>query len=500
MGRYVLAFYCGHDANVSIIGEGRITHIERERLTRTKHEGWGGADVEREIVTRAIALAGVHEDEIIAVAGVGCCSDIQTTARSARMAWTDLMHIDTARSSPTGLQRKDIQSFFVPHHLAHAAYAFYTSPFEEAQVIGSDGGGDAYKWPFGEDIVVDTGTGWARHPFGASRAEWTYAYDPGQHIAGEWGKFATELFRNDYAQGQVMALMGVPEERWGELTGLDPSWRPKLLQLQAMTNWSFFSMLRYGAPPRVAMAGGVALNGIASYGLMHDHGVEAVWVPPAPHDGGLSVGAGLYVLHQILGVPRVEYSPETVVFSGHTDSILDEEPPIDQLADMLAAGKVVAVAHGRAESGPRALGHRSILADPRSAAMKDRINQVKGRQGFRPVAPAVLASRGDEYFELLNPVSYNFMTCIANAREKARAEIPAGLHYDGTARVQMVRDDSWFGRLLSAFNDRTGVPILLNTSFNLAGEAIANDRGHAMSTFARSTLDAVAIGGTVVER
>jgi len=224
------------------------------------------------------------------------------------------------------------------------------------------------------------------------------------------------------------------------------------------------------------------------YNLLKTKTVKQIHVPPAVHDGGLTVGACLYVLHSLMQIPRMYYDAKTVAFSGYTDDKLEIPVNAQETAKQIADGEFVALAYGRAESGPRALGHRSILADPRDIRMKDRINKVKGRQLFRPVAPVILNERAEAYFNLIDPKCYDYMTTIADSTDLAKKDIPAGLHYDGSSRVQIVDSYHPFGEIVSEFYRLTGVPVILNTSLNRKGEPICNSWAHVEATVAAMGL------------
>ena len=184
----------------------------------------------------------------------------------------------------------------------------------------------------------------------------------------------------------------------------------------------------------------------------------------------------------------------------------NQEDLFRSIAVHLAAGKVIGWFQGHAEWGPRALGYRSILADPRNPAMKDIVNsKVKFRELFRPFAPAVLAEHADEYFDFPGKqdlLLYEFMLCTVPVKETKRTVIPAVTHVDGTARVQVVRaeSNSLLHGLLKAFYGQTGVPVLLNTSFNLKGEPIVNSPEDALATFHRSGIDILVMGSTVITK
>ncbi|MEX2421435.1 MAG: carbamoyltransferase C-terminal domain-containing protein, partial [Actinomycetota bacterium] len=237
----------------------------------------------------------------------------------------------------------------------------------------------------------------------------------------------------------------------------------------------------------LALAGGVALNSVMNARLINETPFEDIFVQAAAGDAGNALGAALYVWHHVMGKPR-DWSmthpflgPEptdaqvrrAVETSGMTWREIGD--PAEEAATMLADSKIIGWFQGKAEIGPRALGARSILADPRRAEMKDIVNaRVKHREGFRPFAPAILHEDGDEYFEdyLLNP----FMLLVLPVRPDKRDQIPAVTHVDGTGRLQSVTKDGFgeFYRLISAFKAKTGVPVVLNTSFNVMGEPIVN--------------------------
>lgn len=502
MGRYIFSAYYGHDAGMALVGEGRIIHFENERFTRKKHDQVTHEQV-KDMLHVAMAQLDIDFDEIVAIAGMGCADDFG--GARGRQSWTDsLACVDTTESAY--LNKKVLPCFYLPHHFAHASYAFYTSPYETADVLAIDGGGDAFDVreirsyaPHGL-AVIDTALGAAQHSFGSTESRWCLEYQPNTGIGGTWDN-ASRKFCNDdqYAAGTVMAMAGVPADQ-AERYGLDPAWTDEARRLQDWTTQGLNTLFHKSRSGNICMAGGVALNGIAAYALLNRPDVNAVWVPPAVHDGGLTVGAALFVLHNVFGVPRCRYSIEDVVFTGHAEPALEGELPAAFIAEQIAMGKVVAVANGRAESGPRALGHRSFLADPRNPEMKDRLNRLKGRQPYRPVAPVVLRQYADRYFELKNPDCYSFMTMIAKATERAQDEILAAVHLDGSARVQVVDEQSDLGRVVESFNALTGCPVVLNTSFNLGGESMVNTAEHAWDTFKRSDADVLVIGSEIMAR
>jgi carbamoyltransferase len=236
---------------------------------------------------------------------------------------------------------------------------------------------------------------------------------------------------------------------------------------------------------------------------------------------GAALGAALHVSHSILGHPRRFVMTHASWGQGHDEATVqaaaresglpmasfdDDHSLIDRTVDLLAAGKVIGWMQGRFEWGPRALGHRSILADPRRTEMKDVVNvKIKFREPYRPFAPSALVERAGELFDLAEPERHlpaRFMLLVAPVREGARSRIPAVTHVDGSARLQTVVSETnpRYHALIERFGQATGVPVLLNTSFNLRGEPIVNTPHEALSTFSRCGMDALVMGNTLVTK
>jgi carbamoyltransferase len=256
------------------------------------------------------------------------------------------------------------------------------------------------------------------------------------------------------------------------------------------------------------MAGGVALNCVANTRLWRESGFKHVWVQPAAGDAGTALGAAAYVAGQ---KDTLEPMPTAALGRGWSDTELRdwleraavpyEEPAdiADTAAEALAADGIVAWFQGRSEYGPRALGHRSLLAHPGRAANLERLNDVKGREQFRPVAPMVLASRAAELFR--GPMPSEYMLFVHAVAEHWRDRIPAVVHVDGTARIQTVEDSSApLGELLREFDARTGLPVVVNTSLNTAGRPMVDDPRDALELFGSAPVDLLAIGPFAVRR
>ena len=259
----------------------------------------------------------------------------------------------------------------------------------------------------------------------------------------------------------------------------------------------------------------MALNGVANARILDESGFERLFVPPAPGDAGCALGAALYADRIHFGNPDREV-PDHPFWGpladgaelarlaredGHPFVEIDDGKLIEQTADDLAADRVVGWMDGALELGPRALGHRSLLAAPHAAAMRDRLNRdIKFREEFRPFAPVVPLESADRYFEL-PPGGLRlarFMSGVFRVRPEWRERLAAVTHVDGTARVQVLARDMAprLYKLLEAYGRRTGIPVLLNTSFNLAGEPIVSRVVEGYTTFRRSGIDVLVAGQT----
>ena len=269
----------------------------------------------------------------------------------------------------------------------------------------------------------------------------------------------------------------------------------------------------------VCLAGGVAFNCVANGKIFDATGFEEVYVHPAAGDAGLAVGAAYYVWHQILGRPRSfvmdhaywgpgytrEENRRTLEASGlmrngRQAKELAEDELVRETAKIVADGKILGWFQGRAEWGPRALGNRSIVADPRRQEMKDTLNRrIKHREIFRPFAPSILAEKAGEWFEKSHPSP--FMTLAYAVRPEKREKIPAPTHVDGTGRLQTVTREAnpRYWKLIKAFEDLTGVPVLLNTSFN-DNEPIVCRPEEALDCFKRTQMDALVLGDFLITR
>lgn len=320
---------------------------------------------------------------------------------------------------------------------------------------------------------------------------------------------------------EIAAQLGIAAR--GPEEPLEQRHRNIAASLQARLEEVYLGMLRKLAKrtrlKSVCLAGGVAFNCVANGKIFDATPFEQVYVHPAAGDAGLAVGAAFYVWHEILGKPRAfvmehaywgpGYSREEekraidasgVASKGFAIAELAEDDLMRRTAAIIADGKILGWFQGRAEWGPRALGNRSIVADPRRPEMKETLNRrIKHREIFRPFAPSILAEAAGEWFEKLHPSP--FMTLAFAVRPEKREKIPAPTHVDGTGRLQTVTPQAnpRYHALISAFHEQTGVPVVLNTSFN-DNEPIVCKPEEALDCFLRTQMDALVLGDFLITR
>jgi len=432
----------------------------------------------------------------------------------------------------------------VAHHDAHAA-SYFLSPFEEATVLVMDGYGDetatsAYTGKgnklerqrqahFFDSLgmlytcvteylgfkVFEEGTVMALAAFGGP----TYATRFRELISLEAdGRFA---INKDYVSFDCYGLNRPFKQRFYDVFGparkpgepLTDRHRDLAFALQLTIEETILHIVRDLAkkhPSRnLCLSGGVALNCVANARILRDTTYERVWVPPCASDTGAPLGSALWHWHQTLGNPRTfelthpfygeSYSDQEITSALDEaglkyERIGDEAELLKKVARNLADKKIVGWFQGRSEMGPRALGNRSILSDARSNDMKDLINaRIKHRESFRPFAPAVLLEKAQEYFELNQPDP--FMTMAPKVRPEKVALIPAAVHVDGTGRIQTVdrKDNPRYWGVISEYEKLTGIPVILNTSFNRQEPIVTRPR-EAISCYLRTDMDVLVMG------
>lgn len=457
----------------------------------------------------------------------------------------------------------DLKIFAVPHHLAHAASSYYFSGFDSCAAIAMDGAGETeatsiWKVKNGNfericsaDISdsigylyenIGTRLGFNGHeapgkvmglaPYGKINKVLSkkfgslislkgdavfppYLFDPSRKLRKS-EKMDLNYVR-DFWDGFVTAAVGSLDLAWdtrGEIKGIcsDVAWC-----LQNITEKLIENVCRYAKEQSgsklLALSGGVALNAKANMELHYSHMFNDIYIFPAANDSGTTAGAAAYVYENILGNKMQrkrlrsaclgpEYSEDSVreiiKKSKWKAEFLGDD--VCDVSKLVSKGKVVAWYQGRAEFGPRALGNRSIIADPRNKKMWHKLNEIKGREWWRPLAPSLLEEEMHTYF--VDPAPHEFMVMMYKLKDDAKNRVPAIYHVDGTARVQTVRrneNKNWY-EMIDGFQEITNEGLVINTSFNLAGEPLVETPTEALRSFAVGGFDAIYLQGWLIKK
>ncbi|MBZ5597254.1 MAG: carbamoyltransferase [Acidobacteriia bacterium] len=318
---------------------------------------------------------------------------------------------------------------------------------------------------------------------------------------------------------------GEPPANIHEISNLNQHYADIAASIQKVTEELILGMARNlqkeTGLKNLCIAGGVGLNSVANSRIIRETPFEQVFVQPAAGDGGGALGAALWAYNTLLGKPRT-FRMDHAYWGRHYGAseissflqgnniphtlIEDEDKMLDQVVERIRSGKVIGWYQGRFEWGPRALGNRSIIADPGNPEMKDIVNaKIKFREPYRPFAPSVLAECAEKYFELPHATSHypaRFMLYVVPVKQEAHRLLPAITHVDGTGRLQTVFKDQSprYYKLIERFGQATGVPVLLNTSFNLRGEPIVTTPANAFNTFVKSEMDCLVLDNYIVEK
>ena len=544
-----------HDSAVSLLQEGRLTAAaQEERFSRAKHDPSFPVRAFR----FCLKQGGISIHDIDRIAYYE-----EPVKKLERHLWMALPHLSISQAMGFWEKAKrpvrkirealgyDGPVEIVSHHQAHAASAYYFSGFEEAAILTVDAVGewtttaygrgkanqielfDDVEFPHSIGLLYSTITGYLGFsvndgeykvmglaPYG--RPIWT---DSIWRLIrrGPLGQFFLDMKYFDFVREDQMftdALVDLfghpPRERESEIEQFH---KDVASSLQAVLEEILLEKCEYlyqkTGCENLCMAGGVALNCVANARILRDGPFKRLFVQPAAGDAGCSAGAAALVeahLNGGMARERLAHVYLGPAFSSNAIASMLASTPVtprdfrereDDLlkcvVDYLAAGKVVGWFHGRMEFGPRALGARSIIADPRDPDMRDRINAlIKMREAFRPFAPVVLESRARSHFALDHPSPFMLeTTSVCSA-----LDLPAITHVDNSARVQTVdpQHNPRFARLLECFEQRTGCPILLNTSFNMRDEPIVCSPIDALVCFVRSGIDALILEDFVIDR
>ena len=582
-----------HDAAAALLQDGvLVAAAEEERFTRRKHDfGFPDRAIEfclkqAGIEARDVDYVVFYEKPLVKFERI-LTTAVSTFPRSATMfpeamiAWFDeKLWIRSSLMRRLGLPAEKV--LFVDHHQAHAASAFFCSPFKEAAVLTVDGVGEWTTASLGTATADWDGRGAnsirltheMRFPhslgllysaftaflgFEVNEGEYKVmgmaAYGKPRYIdkvyklvrVADDGSFQLnmEYFSYHYSawstySPRFVELFGEPRDPQAEFitaqTDSDTSGREAEVKssqhyadvaasIQRATEDILLRMARHlqcrTGLKTLCLAGGVALNSVANGRILRETAFEDLFIQPAAGDSGGAVGAALYTWHVLLGKPRKFVMEHAYLGQGYDaqgiadflvqndvphETYEDDERLLARLVEDLIAGKVIGWFQGRFEWGPRALGNRSILADPRRAEMKRIVNaKIKFREPFRPFAPVILEEKASRVFDgLPDPARQypaRYMLLVLPWKGEAGNLVPA-VNHAGTGRVQTLRAE-WnprYFRLVELFGQATGVPILMNTSFNLRGEPMVASPADAWNTFTKSGLDVLVMGNHVVRK
>ena len=553
-----------HDAAAALVRDGQlVAAAEEERFNRKKHY----SDFPNLAVEYCLKEAGIEIGDVDHVVFYEKpIVKFDRILNMYLFTWPRSM-ISFLKAIPLWLKdrlwiRNDIQKqlgiedeiLFAEHHMSHAASAFLVSPYEKAAILTLDGVGEwattARGYGEGTEIHLDQQIHFP-HSIGLLYSA----------ITSYLG------FRVNDAEWKVMGLApyGEPKylDQFEKLVDMKDDGSFRLNMKYFKHHWSSKRMFNrrfeklFGRPQRVpesdledfhrdiahsgqklveriivnlarathektglsdlVIAGGVGLNSVANWKILKETPFERVWIQPAAGDSGGAVGAAFYLWNTVLGNPRTYVMNHAYLGPAYADdecrSLLesrkipfetfDREELCKQAAKHVASDKVIGWYQGRMEFGPRALGSRSIVANPTKAGMKDIINaKIKFREKFRPFAPSVLLERAHEFFEMDEGLELPYMLMVPKVRQEVREKIPAVTHEDGTGRVQTVtkRDNPLYYDMIAEFEKLTGVPCVVNTSFNVRGEPIVNTPENALNCFLKTGMDVLVLGNCIVDK
>jgi carbamoyltransferase len=443
---------------------------------------------------------------------------------------------------------------FPEHHMSHAAHTFFTSPFDEAAILTVDGVGEWSTTTFGMgndiDIKLISDIRWP-HSLGLFYSAFTYflgfKVNEGEYkLMGlssygkpkYYDKILDELIdvKNDGSIHLDMKYFAftydkyMTNQNFSDLFGIPPRKHDEKAEqihydigasAQLVLEDILLKMVNHvhskTKMKNLCIGGGVGLNGVANYRILKDGPFENLHIPPSPGDGGSAVGCAQYLYHCFAKNKRIvqqsserianniyvgpEYSNDEIKSFLEKNKIsyefLDTQALLKNTAKLISEGNIVGWYHGKMEWGPRALGNRSILADPRDANMKDILNEkIKHRESFRPFAPSILEEYVTEYFDI--DVSSPYMLLVAQVKKPEK--IPAVTHIDGTSRLQSVSKEvnPLYYDLINEFYNITGVPVIINTSMNVMGEPIVNTPEQAHAMILKTDMDSLVMGNYLI--
>lgn len=541
----------GHDTGACLITDDSICCISEERLSREKNDGrFPGASIQ--YVLEDAGLSGLNRVDLVVV------------------DYSD----NSTHKGIEEIKKRGYGGNIVPirHHDAHAASAFFVSPFDDAAVLVVDGLGSwGIDVPPGEEphylLTLQDAMAEVQSVYRATGSELTLLRRTvttdtyGMGIGAFYAMATMYLGFGELEAGKVMGLAaygngkvpfkdeiftnfggellietgkrkfdapehlnyfgrkffaGIPSRKSSEPLKKGHAAIASFVQHQTEDAMLLLAKNLYNMTrsPNLCIAGGVALNCLANRVILDESGFNNMFIQPASSDTGIPLGCALYGCHVLRKMPRKFFMKDAFLGKEYSDNEISRalknyggtscarsKDVFHRAAAELAKGKIIGWFQGKSELGPRALGHRSILADPRDPKMKEKLNRhVKHREPFRPYAPAVLEEYAAEYFDL--PVQSPFMLLSARVREEKKNSIPAVTHVDGTARVQTVnkKDNPGLYDIIQEFYRITSVPLILNTSFNTVGVPIVETPENALNCFLKTGMDILIMDKFLVEK
>lgn len=559
-----------HESSACLIKDGKlVAFVEEERFNRIKHGKEAREDNADDLPMQSIQF-------VLAQAGIGLAEvahiGYSATPEKFRQRfdalpnrgindpqWSDPAELEPFWQAlariPENLAALGFAGKFhwVDHHVAHAASAYYVSPFQEAAILAIDGTGEketaigyygkgnrleqVLAVPFPSSLgmlweVVSVFLGF--DIYDAAKIMGLAAYGNSQRFIKEFRQIIQPLpdgtfhMDNDlirlgliryyppsaYCAG-LEELLNVPQRTPG--AALNADHHDIAAAIQVLTDEIVMHMVNYlyaqTGSANLCLAGGVALNCVSNSFAFEEGPFSNLYVQPAAHDGGTAIGCAYYIWNQLLDQQPRDVMDHAYWGPAYSDSEIEAQLQAkglryrctenleQEVAQLISEDNIVAFFQGQMEAGPRALGNRSLLANPRNRHMRDLLNaKVKHREYFRPLAPSVLAEEAAAWFTIKKPTSAaDFMLMTYPVQEHARAKIPAVIHEDGSSRIQAVRQatNPRYHRVISEFYKLTGVPVVMNTSFN-DSEPIVCSPQDAIHTFMKTEIDYLAIGNFIV--
>ncbi len=549
-----------HDSAAVLLKEGSIVAaVEEERFTRKKHDNSFPSNAvnycleKGDLEEKDVDYVVFHEKPVTKFMRI-----LQTFVdvfprgfkffRESMPDWVNRKLVVRSEIQKN-LEEFDGKILFSKHHLSHASAAFHPSPFEEAAIVTLDGVGEwtttgiskgkdkkietlkKIDFPHSIGLLYSTVTSFLGFMVNndeykimglASYGEPVYEQDLKENVVylKEDGSYELNMDYFSFRSSQKMwsqnfeELLGKPRQPDAKITKRD---KDLAASLQKITEELVLNIVERAHEltdqKNLCMSGGVALNSSCNGMLRKKSSFEKIWVQPAATDAGDALGAATYLYNHVLDKKRIPAMNHVYLGPGFSNDeikkTLDEQGAnyrrmedqelVEEVSSLLEDFKVVSWFQGRMEWGPRALGNRSILGNPKKQETMDIINKkVKHREDFRPFAPSVLEEKAEDYFDITYQSPY--MLFVFDVKQDKRNEIPAVTHVNGTSRIQTVdrKTNPLYHRLIERFGEKTGTPVVLNTSFNVKGEPIVLSPKDAYRCFSKTGIDHMAIGNYLV--